>query len=350
MRRVLILGILVLLAGCDGPPPKFGKLGGGVGQTPKATITNAAPPLLYTLHKVLDPAVSNMAAYTYLMPQGWRNEDQITWAGGTQPYPVAILAAKSPDKKYALGVYPLIFGTSYSGPMGSGGMPLHNASEAVKTLIAKAKTITNFQVLDEKSQPMESGYGDVGGAQRSADMAVIHCTYSEDGMEREAVIVSRFDNAVMGDQNSQSQTWTLSLQIMAAPPGELMKNKEFLQQSATFFYSAYITPDYYKATNKLTMDSAAANREAGLQRGEQIMKSYWDQQKTNDASAQNFSDSIRGVGRYTDPNGGAPLVLPEGPQYWVDRDGNVASSSDPNYDPNTGGEGGSWTALKGKAK
>lgn len=301
--------------------------------------------LRYTLRKVTDPKMGNVPAYTYLMPKGWRNQDSIEWMGGQQPYPMAALGTLSPDGKFALGVYPGMYGVAYSTPSGRGGTWFRSAEDAVRTLLGKAPSISNFKVLDRQTQRLKSSYGAVAGAQPSADMAVLHCTYTESGVAKEGLVVSRFDNATIVDSYSQSQTWTVSFQVMVAPPGKLMKNATFIRQAATFFYTAYITPAYWKATNKVAMTSAEINRDAALEQGKMIVKSYWDRQKFNDASAENFSDAMRGVERYTSPNGGPLMVLPEGPRYWGSRDGTVIAADDPNYDPNTAG-GGTFTPLK----
>lgn len=330
------LGALLIVVGCGAPPPV-----GRIGVVGPPSVA-AGDVLTYSLHKIEN---SNVVAYTYLMPQGWSNDDKVVWTNVSNiPYPITQLVTTSPDKQFVIAEYPVLVGSWQTGPMGSNGEAYQNASEAIDATMQKDQQIQNYQVVSTQHQAAQSSWTAMG-AQGEADNALTRCTYTENGVEKEALIVGKLDTGVLGTGGMESKIWHLSLQIMAAPRGQLMTNQAFLKQAATFFASAQITPEFNKMISDASFTASQESRKIALQEEDDMMKRYWDQQKNMEQGVKNFDDYIRGVQNYTNPSGGPPLSLPAGGNYWIDPQGNVQQApDDPNYDPNR--NGGNWSHLQ----
>jgi len=344
-----VLLAAALVVGCDAPP-KVGKIGNGtsIPNTSNNGGGQVGKALKFEFHKVQDPGSNNMVAYTYVMPTGWIAEDSIQWTTfGKLPYPVSQLSVHTPDRSYGMAVYPMMIGSWSSGPGGQTGIAYNNASEAIKAIMSRAKGITNFQVIDEASQPVQSGYGQVEGSQSSADVCTMHFQCTQDGIDKEGFIVAKLDSSRSQDPYTQAQLWNLGLQIFAAPAGKLTNNPEFIKVASVFLKSASITPEYNELVNKVSFDASQTARKAAQEQEEQIMKQYWDRQKSQDRMAENFDQYIRGTNNYEPPGGGSPIALPNAGKYWMNGSGQIVTSDDPNYDPNNDpdGGGGGWQQM-----
>lgn len=72
---------------------------------------------------------------------------------------------------------------------------------------------------------------------------------------------------------------------------------------------------------------------------------YWKRQESQDRMAQNFSDSIRGVERYSSPHEKFPVQLPGGYQNaWAGANGSYVLSNETGFDPNVASTT-NWTLM-----
>lgn len=329
MKRLTLALSVLIAVGC-GPAPKIGGLTGGTtGGTNGGDAGGDGGILTFVLRQVQDPGTNNMVAYTYWAPKDWTYEDQITWVQAGTPYSLASLACRSPDRKFSLGIIPMIAGTYSEGPMGNQGVRMVNASDAIDKIGKNAK-ITNWTVVGEQSAPVESGYQNMGGNQSSADVCVKQATYTEDGIDKEGYFIAKLDQTVVGGVTS-SQLWTLSLQILAAPRGELT-NTVFVRMAGVFFATASITPEYNQMVSKITFDASQINRQAALKQGDDIMDQYWKRQGQGEKQRKDFQDYIRGKQGFTGPDG-KNYYLPAGQTYWLDPQGQMQQAPDSNSLP-----------------
>lgn len=71
-----------------------------------------------------------------------------------------------------------------------------------------------------------------------------------------------------------------------------------------------------------------------------------DRNASVDRRNEQFRETIGGVQSYANPYSNTPVQLPTTyAHYWVDRQGNVIGTDDPNSNPNTGGTG-DWTQME----
>jgi hypothetical protein len=77
-----------------------------------------------------------------------------------------------------------------------------------------------------------------------------------------------------------------------------------------------------------------------------ISSSYWDRQKTMDRISSQFSQSIRGIDEYYDPNKGYGVELPGGYNHaWTNALGEYIVSDDSFFNPNIGSSQ-NWEQMK----
>jgi len=75
------------------------------------------------------------------------------------------------------------------------------------------------------------------------------------------------------------------------------------------------------------------------------MRGWQERSAVSDRISENFSQTIRGVDPYYDPNTGRNVELPSGyTQAWSTPLGEYILSDDPNYNPNIGSNQ-TWTPL-----
>lgn len=355
MKALGVIGGLAILVaiGCDKPPHVIGT-GTGVGSAITGVsgsggdggrLVSSDRVQTYSIHNVQDPGNGNMVAYTYIMPAGWESQDNITWVQGKLPYPVSTLVARSPDKAYGLGVYPMIAGTWWSGPAGTGGTAYASAGDAVDKIMSKADGVSNYNVMHEDAQQAKSEWPSIQGGSGQADITMKRVSFTQDGMQKEGFIWAKLDTFSNTDPYTTSKLWHLAIRVMTAPQGQLMSNGVFLKQAATFFSTCTITPEYNALINKTAFDASQINRKIALEEDDMIMKNYWNQQKSMEKGAKDFDDYIRGRQDFKNPNGGAPLSLPSGQKWYTDGNGNLKSADDPGFDPNEDG-GGKWNPLQ----
>lgn len=80
------------------------------------------------------------------------------------------------------------------------------------------------------------------------------------------------------------------------------------------------------------------------------MQGYQQRQQVMDNIANQFSETIRGVDGYFDPNQGTRVELPGGYSHaWANASGDYIVSNDSSYDPSQD-QGGSWTQLEQKSE
>ncbi len=351
--KLALLSLTVLfVAGCGKPPapggqPVVGGVINGAGPNPLRNVPSrptggGVPMLEFTPYQVKDEQV---VAYTYLMPKGWKNDDSIKWMGGKLPYPLVKLYIKPEDGSHWIAFFPMIGGNSWSGQYGSGGTSYESAGDAIDQLITKTPGTTDYNVLHESTRPAKTIWPPLDGSEGRAEVCVKRVTFTRDGEEKEGIFVAKLDTDFMNSPGSQTKLWHLSLQVMVAPKGALVSDSKFLKQSATFFASASITPEYNQLVNKVSFDASQINRKEALDEDRQIMKNYWDGQKGMERGMKDFDDYIRGVQDFGGKNGGPRYSLPSGGRYWTDRNGNIGTTDDPNFDPNQQDGGGGWSPL-----
>lgn len=353
---ILVTGAFIL-SGCSQPPATVGRTDSPVPALVPPTVplnpgvdpvAAGVPGLMFSPSKVLD---GQTVAYQYLKPKGWVSGDHLQWATGKTPYPMVQMETHSPDGNYVIAVFPLIGGAAWRNQIGGGGVAFANAGEAVDKLVQSAPGTSDYRVIQQQAQRVQPPMPSTNLSQNFSDMVIKRVTFHRNGKARESIIIARLDTALMRVEASESRLWHLSAQILTAPEGQLVTDRRFLRQAATMFATAQITPQYNQIVNKISYANTQRNIRIAQQQNEEIWRSYYDRQKIQDQNAKNFDDYIRDVSTYGGGNGQPSYTLPNlpsGGKYWIDPNGNIMSTEDPNANPNQG-SGPGWTQLNHNA-
>ena len=141
---------------------------------------------------------------------------------------------------------------------------------------------------------------------------------------------------------------------LRAPQGQLQPKEKFLNLilstvQADPAWQARVTRvqlNMQAADSKGAMDRSAIIAQSGRDTSDIIKQTYENRQRSQDASAEQFSQAIRGVETYRNPGSGETIELDN--QYghaWVNNSGEYILTDSPGFDPNVALKG-NWTALQ----
>lgn len=354
MKTNFLAGIVlaIVAVGC-GPAPTglkstgLGSIGGNKGL-PSGPNGQTGPAYTdkYELAVIKDGADD---ACIYTVPAGWSKEGTLKWIAAGVPYPLISALTYSPDRTKSMGWVPMLSFKWDKGPMGEQGVRFGGGLDVVNWIFSQNKEVSNFQIIDQQIQPAQSQFpgGIVQNSTQKAETAAVRATWTEKGVEKEGLIVCKIDISDMAFEYGQSQLSSVSLLMYATPKGQLM-NADFIRWGTMFFKSLQIPPSYARKIGQAAFDASQENRKIALQQNDDIMKRYWDQQRSNEHRADQFDQYIRGVTEQSGPDG-RKYIVPNNGQNWVGPGGQIINSTDPNFDPNNdpNGGGGNWSQLSG---
>jgi hypothetical protein len=158
-------------------------------------------------------------------------------------------------------------------------------------------------------------------------------------------------------QQGQALYYSCSAQMydLRAPPGQLDASEKLFEMIAS---TVRVDPVWQSRVTAVQSNIAAANVKGAADRSKIISKSnaeiskmivqgHEERSKAQDKAMQKYSQALRGVETYRNPNTGETVELSnEYGHAWVNNSGEYILSSQAGFDPNVSLKTGNWTALE----
>jgi hypothetical protein len=357
--RLLLIGIAIGATTCGAAETRVAK-----------GVEPAAAPLTFVTYRYVDPAVG-IEAFRLLVPKGWQVQGGIQWADnpalpatsrfrffnpqGTEQF--ELLPTQSffwTDNQLFLSTNPpgtLRFGTLVAPPVDLEGA-------FARVLLPQFRGgIEGFELLKREPVPelakLVLGTA-VPGLESRGDAGKLRFVYRANGQAFEeemyaavAHFISRMPPSMMAGPSFIDYWYIDYVFAFRATRGELDAHAPLFQ---TMLFSLQVNPHWFaKVVN--TKEALAQIAIRGVQaigrageiaakagtdlRAEQ--QADWERRETaKDRAAENFTDYVRGVERFTDPHAGREVELPSGYGYaWANDLGEYVITSSPSYNPNT---------------
>jgi hypothetical protein len=328
-----------------------------------------------------DPQGTGMEAFKMLIPTGWQFRGGVYWIQDNPGMP-AVLSFQvfNPSGAEGFEVFPNQSFYWDNNPMtqmtfpvgsryfGNEVRPPMNAQQMLRQVVLprfrkfpEVKILKEDHLPDLPNQMRSNNPANQQNAQVSADGARVRIRYPYNGVDFEEEIygVVEVSRAMMPG------TWTMVEMIFwfadylfsfRAKFGQLDKMADLFK---TIISSIRINPQWYAKVTQISqymiqnqihqIHNVGQLSRMLSQNASQIsdsnLQGFYDRQATMDRISNNFSQTIRGVDQYFDPNQGQNIELPSGyNQAWSNPLGEYIVSDDPNFNPNVGSNL-SWTTL-----
>lgn len=324
---------------------------------------------------------SGLEAFSILVPQGWQVSGGVTWVTARPAAPAQIgLQITNPNGLEAFEAFPTLYFTWTNNPLVQMTMPagsLYFGYEVRKPLAAgetmrqfvlpRYRRIQDLAIVDEGPatellQVVTHNQANPGQAgQYSTDSARVRLQYTnnQQPMGEEMSGVAEYTRisipGIFG--NAENIYWSMGYLT------SFRSNREQLESYAdlyrAIFASIQINPAWTAVVQQviqgLTSNTIRSINQIGaLSRqisrnsneiSDMNMRGWQERSAAYDRISENFSQTIRGVDPYYDPNTGQNVELPSGyTQAWSTPLGEYILSDDPNFNPNIGSNQ-TWTPL-----
>lgn len=321
-------------------------------------------------------------AFRLLAPSDWKQSGGIRWPLNNPILPgVVDFRVSAPQGRDEFQVFPnqsffwtnnqMLLGTFPIGSkyIGAEVLPPVSAAEALRKIVLPRfrGDVKNLKTLKEEAVPALAEQAKAAAPKDvpcSADAAKIRVEYVRDGaaVEEEIYAVVEGFSFTMPTMTGPitNMNWFVDyIFSFKAEKGKLdEKVKTFLAIVCSFKVNPQWLNKYSQLTEMLIQQQIQQIRHIGEiskiiskthnEISDGMMKSYEERQRVNDRIAENFSNHIRGVDVYNDPNAGRPVELPSGyNQAWANKSGEYILSDSPSYNPNEGSNV-EWTKIERK--
>ena len=310
-------------------------------------------------------------AFRMLIPVEWEFEGGINWVLDNPGMPAtAGFRAYDPKGREEFEVFPnqsffwtnnqMLFsmfpvGSRY---FGNEVRPPVNPADAIKQIIIPRfrSNTKGLRVISEKSLSDLSGTPGAGtqaqpGVSVSAQGAKVRIGYELNGTQMEEEIYAVVESYMFQMQTMGGVVTNINWMVdyifsFKTEKGEFENSAKTFQ---TVAHSFKLNPRWFnkysqvvesliqgqirqiQSIGQLSRIISQTNNEIS----DMMMESYNNRQKVNDRIANDFSQYIRGVDEYSDPNKGAAVELPSGyDNAWSNNLGEYMLSDDPNFNPN----------------
>jgi len=335
-----------------------------------AVATATAQNLVLEPHVIRDPGINNLVAGVFLKPKGWNVTGGVKWYPNHLHQACVEVKVTSPNGIDQIETLPWCFMNWYSNPvipmergynyMGSIIMEPMTPKEVIEKLTIPATRrgarIVDVQDLPDVAKQLSKLNGD---AKVISQRIRIEYALSGQAVEEDIYFSIYYTSANLGVNNCVAYLWGPAWTpfSLRAAKGKLdsMSNLLLPLISSGQFNPKWLE-GYYEVCNlfRKRMNQSIQNAKAisdTITRNSNeifniISSSYWNRQASQERAANNFSDYVRGVTRYSDPYQTYPVQLPSGYKYaWVNSNGSYVLSNDANYDPNLGSTT-SWKLME----
>jgi DNA-directed RNA polymerase subunit RPC12/RpoP len=323
---------------------------------------------------------SGLEAFSLLVPQAWQVSGGVAWVTERPAAPVQIsLQLSNPNGLEAFEVYPNLYFTWTNNPLiqmtkppGSlyfgfevrQPMPARQAMD--QFVLPRYRRIQGLAVVDEgpalellqavtHSQPAQ-------GMQYSNDSARVrlHYTQNNQALAEEMSGVAEYSRLAAPGMFGPVETIYWNMGYLTSFRASRAQLESYADLYRAIFTSFKINPAWTALVQQVIQGLTSntirhINQIGALSR--QISRNYNEMSEMNlrgwqersaayDRVAEQFSQTIRGVDPYYDPNTGQNVELPAGyTQAWSTPLGEYVLSEDPNFNPNIGSTQ-TWTPLE----
>jgi DNA-directed RNA polymerase subunit RPC12/RpoP len=324
---------------------------------------------------------SNLEAFTILVPQGWQVSGGVTWVIERPAVPVqAGLQLSNPEGLEAFETYPNIYFTWSNNPLTQMTKPPGSlyfgyevrkpipAREAMREyVLPRYKKIQGLGIADEG--PANELLQAVGGNQpspaqgaqfsRDAGHVRLHYTYKNQPVAEEMSGVAEYTRTLAPGMFGATETIYWNMGYLTSFRAARERLETYANLYRAIFSSIKINPTWtglvQQVSQGLTSNTIRHIQQIGAL-SHQISQNYNEMSAQNlqgwqersaayDRVAEKFSQTIREVDPYFDPNTGQTVELPSGyTQAWSTPLGEYLLTDDPNFNPNLGSNQ-TWTPL-----
>ena len=334
-----------------------------------------------------------VAAYTLLLPEGWKVTGGIKWNIYAKCLTETVtnhLRAESPDGKYSFEMFPIqtwewmndagaLQMAQYTRQTTGKGCMLHqpmNASQFISQIF-----IPEFRPGAQKIKAANTSGAAAAAREKSiSEIKAMLQTYNAD-LNTDAVLATirynssngEYDEWVTASVTEYNYNLPSAMNYgsyykyfyasadeiisFSAPKGELEKNDKLF---STIMASFHLNPVWGKAISDMFVNISNIQSKGAMDRsriwsnamneiGEKQYQSWQNREDSQDRIAQNWSQYMRGVETYVDPNTNTSIELSSGyNQAWSNGNGEYILSEDPNFNPNEYFQNQNWGELKKK--
>jgi hypothetical protein len=367
MKTLLIypfLVFIIVLLSCNMATPKQGD------EQQKKTKQNTGL-IKFKSFSYIDKEGTGIEAFKMLMPSDWKFEGGIKWILDNPGMPAyASFKVHSPNGKEEFEVFPnqpffwttnqMILMTKPIGSryFGNEVKPIVAATEAIKSIVLKRfrsnypdMKITDLKAIPELARAVGAGQSQPG-VQATADAAKVRIEYTHNGIPTEeeiyAVVESYSYQLPSGFSYTTNTNWYVDFIFsFKAEKGKLDANTKTFQ---TVAYSFKTSPLWFSKYNQVVEylikqqiqqihnigEMSRIISHTSNEISDMMMDSYNKRQAVNDKISENFSEYVRGVETYVDPyDNSRTMELPsEYDHAWINNNGEVIMTDNPNYNPN----------------
>jgi len=312
-----------------------------------AAYAAGADSSVFNIHKVMDTNGSGHVALTYLLPKGWKTDDNLVWNLMQQTTPLQfITSASSPDGQYSVK-YRNIYHAWYTrtSNIGNKGEPAPDSpTEYAVQLFEKGHPGAQVEVADRQEKPIASMFKPMATQTTKSLACSVKLRYTSNGTSMMAKVAFRYDGYDSGTAWGKShgfsngEWYLMDWSIVTGPESQFPKA---LRIGAVSLSSEHFDPaffqQYMEVCAALTQQIAAE----GAERLEIIRKSYHpinsfnkqkfdEQEAAKDRFTRAMCDYASDQQRFTD--GKTQFIVPIGYKYaGVKDNGDVIVTDDPTY-------------------
>jgi len=347
-------------------------LGAAGTRTAPAPPQGAAPlaaPLTFVTYSYVDPAVG-LEAFRLLIPKGWQVQGGIQWANnpalpassrfrffnpqGSEQFELL------PTQSFFWTDNPLFLSTNPPGTLRFGTLvasPVDLEGAFARVLLPQFRAgIDSFEVLKREAVPdlAKLALGPAApGVESQGDAGKLRFAYRASGRAFEEEMyaavthfVTRLPPSMLAGPSFIDYWFVDYVFSFRAARGELDAHAPLFQ---TMLFSLQVNPQWFAKvvnTKEYLAQMAIRGIQAVGRAGEIAAKAGSDmraeqqadwerRQAAQDRAAENFTDNVRGVERFTDPHAGTEVELPSGYGYaWANDLGEYVITASPSYNPN----------------
>lgn len=361
---IFVSALMAVMAGCSSH-------GSGTGKETSSTVGGAASTETgtayhMTLHKVMDEEGTGKLAFTYLIPDGWTATDKITWIPNDFMTPeVGSSTLKSADGLIELysasGVW-TNYGHSPTGDYGQG--PPKSVADILLQEFKDKHPGVEFEILTKDDRIVDSLLGAAPPQGSNYGLkGVLKVRFTQDGKTFLTKAQARMDGMEMTPQATaiggtiSEGGWRITETLAVTAPEDKMD--EALKIVGIILTSSRLDPHFFNTVvqaQKIISDNFYSQQrqiaqisqiisQTNDEISDTIMSSYHSGQAAEDKEISGFDDYIRGVDKYQDTD--APVDLPSGYAHaFADNNGHYIVTDQHGFDPNVGGDGGTWRELQ----
>ena len=325
-----------------------------------------------------------VAAYSFLVPKGWKSEGGITWKVGETCTSEAIenrVTVRSPDGAYQIDVFPtrqwdwwddpatleaqrtqqqnpLFRRCPIAEPMDAAAFLQGPMAQMTGATVTKVEPAEQLGQLLRESQQANQQAGVAPESRPSAAVATLAYPDGSVGLGLAVVntLVAQTPNPATGGQSASYQCVASTQVALKGPAG---REEEARQILATAMSSLRLNPTWQQGASQILQDvrnmevSENAKRAAIQQEAQEysanLQRRTWEgSEASRDRINEAWGQTLRGVATWSDGSGASVDLNAGYDEAWGRPDGTYVVSNDPRFDPKVVLQEEDWKRLEKK--